>query len=264
VAARLIQQRHIVSFASCKIRKKSGINQNERFKYFKVFKKTIDYKEVNMKKQILMLSIFAVCALMVASVSAIVTGISIDGTILNCDSSGYTCGIVNVFSPTFNGSFVAGSTLYTDTIHVTNSMLYGKDVYKLADSITTKKVCENKTYTIKVPVCENILKGYRTKIINKIRTQVPYYKKVCHIETVVKTELVCKKIRTPIMCPTTNQLSLSNFKMKINDGEWQNVPYAPNQIRLIDSDVEFRVDIPRICSPVYQVNKAIFLINRLD
>jgi len=207
-----------------------------------------------------MVSIFAVCTLMIASVSAVVTGISIDGTPLNCDSSGYTCGSFNTINPTFNGDFVQGNTLYTDTFHVENSMLYGKDVYKDLSSVTTKTICENKTFTIKVPVCEDRLNGYRYKIINRIKILIPYYKKVCHIETVVKTELVCKKIRTPLMCPTTNQLSLSNFKMKINDGTWQNVPYAPNQIKLIDSDIQFKVDIPSFCSPVYQINKAIFLI----
>lgn len=178
-------------------------------------------------------------------------------------------GIVQASNVEFNGDWNPGTTLESSWVHV-DGFFYGKDVYKDRSSITTERVCTNKTITYKEPVCD-VTTTYITRLV-RIRhgTVVTYEnrtrartKKECHLETKTKIVESCRNVRTKIGCMNpngiyTNQLSLGNFEYSLDGLTWNQVPY-PNDKILINDDVLFRLNIPEECSPVYFYNKAIFI-----
>jgi len=159
---------------------------------------------------------------------------------------------------TFNGDFKSGTTLYSDTYHL-DGYIYSKDVYPIKSSITTTLVCQNKTVTSKQYICANTTIGY--KYVNSVR--VPIYGNRCSWQTVSIVQTVCSKVTTPISCYNpktgayTNQLALVNFQYSLNGLTWKTVPYCNMFVN--DSDITFRVNIPNVCSPSYDINNAIFI-----
>lgn len=163
----------------------------------------------------------------------------------------------------FNGEFKNGTTLYSNWYHIEDSTLYGNDAYKIKANCILTQVCAKYNYTYN-KVCIHYASYNQTKCLSwkKIKIQGECIKN--------KTKKVCDIL--PIGCfnpPTpcfpngvyTNQLNLINFKMSYDGTNWLSIPYGRNQIWITDSDIIFKVDIPNICHPEYDINKAIFLVN---
>lgn len=175
----------------------------------------------------------------------------------------------------FNGEFKNGTTLFSDSIPVTNSALYGYDVYPIR---SFNLICTDTVYLSPKRICEQNLTGYinitrRTcTYSNYIQDctvriiQNPVYKTYCHTIYIQKTRTTCRTDTTlPIGCLNpdgvyTNQLSLSNFRFSNDSGStWFNVPYGINQIYIKNQTLIFKVEIPALCSPTYNINKSIVL-----
>jgi len=265
-----------------------------------------------MKKLILTMWILTL-ALIVISMGLISASIVVGGSVspiinIVCDPSGYTCSNnFNIINPTFNGNFVPGTTLYTSTINVVNSQLYGRDVYPTKEN-PTQESCHVEYYNItkRVRYYDNIMVDKTKRVCHYEYVEITKTKRVCssvnhqricnNVEYLsTKRERVCElesyqvskrislyrneieqKSKTicdsnipnlpigcldPITGVYTNQLSLSNFKMSINNGPWQNVPYGINQMHISNANIVFKVDIPSVCSPTYDINKAIYIVN---
>jgi hypothetical protein len=153
----------------------------------------------------------------------------------------------------FNGNFSNGTTLYSD-VYSFDGFIYGKDAYKLISSIEKKLVCINSTINYMDRVCVN-------KTV--LKKGVPLIIKSCSFQTKTKNVTTCKNVTIPIGCldPSTNvytnQLRLTNFAYSTDNLSWYVVPY--NKIPINSSTVYFRVIIPSVCSPKYDMNNAIFI-----
>ena len=163
----------------------------------------------------------------------------------------------------FNGEFQNGTTLYSDWYHITDSTLYGDDAYKIKTNCVETQVCAKYNYTYN-RVCIHYASYNPNKCLSwkRIKIQGDCIKN--------KTRTICDIL--PIGCfnpPTpcfpngvyTNQLNLRNFQMSYDGTNWQSVPYGRYQIWITDSNLIFKVDIPSVCHPTYDVNKAIFIVN---
>lgn len=195
----------------------------------------------------------------------------------------------------FLGDFMPGNTLYTNWIKVgldapddvsADINLYGKDAYPDRNNLPI----ECNEYTKKERVCERIPYERTSCRRKRVCTRVPYnytnrrgrtyiryrreceyiircrtwitYKRECHYE--YSTIEKCRKVGK-FMCPTTNNLDLSNFRYTLNGIDWYNIPYKPNIITintLTPSQsfwIKFKVDIPVPCFGEYKIDDSIFL-----
>lgn len=156
----------------------------------------------------------------------------------------------------FNGEWVNGITLYSDTIHISNGYIFGKDVSPDRSTITQERVCET-TYKQKTRrVCERVVINGRTK-------------RQCHTEYYQVPKTKCKTVKTPTYCLNpngdyTNSLRLENFKVSFDGGStWEDIPYKPSRsngyykLIVTNEDVKFKVEIPEMCSPEYLIDDAI-------
>jgi hypothetical protein len=158
----------------------------------------------------------------------------------------------------FNGNFENGTTLYSDWYHITDSTLYGDDAYKIKRNCTETIVCAKYNYTYE-RVCIHYARYNSSKCLSwkKIKIQGDCIKN--------KTKTVCDIL--PIGCLDssgiyTNQLNLRNFKMSYDNSTWLSIPYGRNQIWIEDSNLIFKVEIPNVCHPTYNINSAIYIISK--
>ena len=64
--------------------------------------------------------------------------------------------------------------------------------------------------------------------------------------------------RDPYTNEYTNQLSLRNFKMSEDNGAtWNSIPWGLSWQWLGERNFSFKVDIPTVCSPDYDINETI-------
>lgn len=163
---------------------------------------------------------------------------------------------------TFNGDWANNVSLFSDSIYVNNGFIFGSDVYPITVPQTRVQSCVT-TYKEKTKrVCEIVVVDGRRR-------------RQCHIETYQIPKTVCRWTTSPpvtyaCLNPNgeyTNQLRLENFKFSIdNSTTWQPVPYEAthfnNYTRMFLNNITaiFRVDIPPVCSPTYEINKSIKII----
>ncbi len=197
----------------------------------------------------------------------------------------------------FNGNFTNGTTLYSNSYDIINASLYGRDVYPIRTNctnqtynVTVKKYSyENQNITKTRNVCHSEIEYLnKTKttcrLINhtrncttteyqvqrrhqackKVEYQFPKRIIVVTNLTVEKTRVRCDSLPAGCDNPThgfTNQLALENFKMSFDGGSnWDDIPYGVNQTWVGNADLSFRVDIPAVCFPSYNVNGAIYFV----
>ncbi len=167
----------------------------------------------------------------------------------------------------FNGDFGNGSTLYSNTYFIQNFSIYGKDVYPVKNCSLQNVTSTRKKSTF---VTEYLNRTKTTcRLINHTKNctstdyQIPRKVRTFILVPYQRTISVCDPIPLPIGCENpgfTNQLSLGNFAMSFDSGAtWQNIPYQPNQTLIINSTLLFKLDIPSVCSPVYDINKSIVI-----
>lgn len=196
----------------------------------------------------------------------------------------------------FNGNWNSGSILYSNNYHVINSTIYGKDVYPIKDNCVNATVCSRYNYTnVRTcisnygDICEKYGYHYERRcqkynglgnctIYKNIRIQdncTSYRNDICRTYKTSRVKVNCILNRTQTLCSInssvecldpisgifTNQLSLNNFKMNINNGSWVNIPYLSNQIHINNSNIIFKVDIPVNCNPVFDINKSIYIVS---
>ena len=155
------------------------------------------------------------------------------------------------------GEFNNGTNLYSNSYPPGNYEIYGRDVYP--DRATIDKTCTTEI------TCKKYSYHYETTCVKyyPFNDRCLVYSKKKILDGCIKNKTVTTCKRTQIMCvnpngESTNQLSLSNFKMSFDGITWGNVPYSRDEIPLlINSSVIFKVDIPDICSPTYKINEAI-------
>lgn len=172
---------------------------------------------------------------------------------------------------TFNGNFQNGTTLHSNVKHLTNQSFYGKDVYKDRSTIYSNVVCTNETINYMEPVCVSNTTYYTRLVRVRHGHNITYENRTysrtrreCHSESRTKIVESCRTVRTKIGCLNpngvyTNQLNLMNFEYSFDGSNWFKVPYPRNEIFVSDADVQFRVIIPAVCSPVYFINSAIYI-----
>lgn len=205
---------------------------------------------------------------------------------------------VSAISPSFNGNFSQGATLFTDSIHIVNSTIFGKDVYPIKTDCTTKEVCSKYAYTYEKvctryysDICKRYGYHYERQCIRydtmgncrgykavKISDGcVSYRNDLCSNYKKVKIPGECLAYRTQVLCTGgspigcidpytgiyTNQLSLRNFKYSLDGITWNRIPYnswIDPAINIEEADVIFKVDIPSVCTPSYDINNSIQII----
>lgn len=155
----------------------------------------------------------------------------------------------------FNGEWNNGTVLYSDVFSVSDYSFVGANVYPIRPVI---KTCTTTT--------ECAAYNYHYEI-----SCVKYNGDRCIFKMVSRVIDDCKKYRTRNICTSpkigctnpvtgkyTNQLSLTAFQYSIDGGTtWEIVPYGKTTIA--DSSLQFKLEIPSVCSPEYYMNKAILL-----
>lgn len=182
---------------------------------------------------------------------------------------------------TFNGNWQNGDTLYSDSISINNSYLYGNDVYPVRDSSQNIRI-KNCTIEYKQStknVCSTIIVGYSERTRRTCKSQnneqicttetylVQKNKRVCEKQNISKPYEKCSYITiNPIIfgClnPSgeyTNQLKLENFKYTMDGIVWKDILYFPNKLKIYNENIIFKLDIPLNCSPEYYYNKAVII-----
>ena len=151
---------------------------------------------------------------------------------------------------TFNGNFQQGTTLYSNWYN--NIKVFAKDSYPIRGEIYCEEVTQCKTwhYDYKSYCIRwnkyGICKSYKIfKIINGCE----------EYETVTK----CKNTRSyGAKCPTTNQLSLKGNFFYTTDGiNWLQMNYRDTNFI---GQVKFKVVIPSVCKPNYDINHNILIL----
>ncbi|MEK6872479.1 MAG: hypothetical protein AABW90_00520 [Nanoarchaeota archaeon] len=62
---------------------------------------------------------------------------------------------------------------------------------------------------------------------------------------------------------STNALLHNNFQYELNgDGNYQTIFPKPNLIKVFNTSVRFRVNIPQNCTPIYNINKSVVIIEK--
>jgi len=213
-----------------------------------------------------------------------------------CDSNNYFCGNFSETNVIFNGNWSNGSTLYSNYYSIINSTLYGRDVYPIKENCTSILVCSKYDYTYSriclrnySDICKKYAYHYEKQCTrNDSSGRCRSYKRVkindgcianrtdlfrTYKTTKVKGDCIANKTET--LCRTnftigcldpdtgiyTNQLSLKNFMMSSDNLTWEDIPYGINQKWINNSNLTFKVHIPSVCSPVYDINNAIFIIH---
>lgn len=178
----------------------------------------------------------------------------------------------------FNGDWENGAVLTSDYYHITDGTFYSKNAYPIRSS---EKVCETTYTTMKKRVCEvEVTYIDRTKTVcNRIdgkwtceKETYPYpiRRNVCHYEEYQKPRTTCRYTSQPIFCQnpsgvSTNALLSENFEYQINgEDTWNTMPTLKDDwsFNIKDQDVMFRVTIPEVCSPEYDIDKAIVITER--
>ena len=191
---------------------------------------------------------------------------------------------ISVFAITQNVNFIGvwgqNTTLFSNPYLIENGSIWGKDVYKIAGPVNQTQVCTNKTVSKLVKQCTNTTNDVH--LINRTRIKCSRINDtyVCQNVTYtqpIKTRQLCVNVPMNITTQTckfvkdknqtslcfnpngsnSNVLELRNFKMSINNGTYQSIPYIEQKLKLNASSVQFRLDIPAICAPEYDFNKAI-------
>lgn len=161
---------------------------------------------------------------------------------------------------TFNGNFNNGTTLYSDVYPSGIYSVYGTDVYPVIDNTQNQrqKVCTTYFREKRNRVCHTEIINNRRKRICEIQiTQIPYEK--CRYYRINPVTIGCLNPNGEY----TNQLRLENFKVSLDFGSsWVEVPYSQygNPSFSVNSPLMFKVDIPIVCSPTYEINKAIRIV----
>lgn len=196
----------------------------------------------------------------------------------------------------FNGNFKNGTTLYSGWYHVVSSTLYVRDAYPIKENCTSTQVCSKYNYIYEKTClsyyddsCKKYDYHYERQCVHyasydpdkclswkKVKIQdgcIKYRDDLCRRYRTTKTKGDCIAFKTKTVCdvlpigcldPTTgvytNQLSLKNFKMSYDGVTWLSIPYGMNQQWVQDANIRFKVDIPNVCNPTYDINKAIFIV----
>jgi len=162
------------------------------------------------------------------------------------------------YNVTFNRDFKEGETLYSQ-IYNNISNIFGKDAYPDRSTIikncTTENICEKYAYHYET-ICN------RTDPFNGRCTL--FIKRKIN-DGCIKYENVTICSSTPIGCFNnktgryTNQLQLAgNFFYNLdNSSEW--IPMTYGNIILRNASVQFKVQIPSVCKPKYNINKSIII-----
>ena len=108
----------------------------------------------------------------------------------------------------------------------------------------------------------------RKRICEKITYQIPKRKRVCHYETYLKPYTKCRYIyisqKVTIGCLNpngdyTNSLYLENFEYQIKGESWKKLVPEPEKINIEKKKVRFRVTIPDVCNPKYDLDSAVVI-----
>ena len=158
---------------------------------------------------------------------------------------------------TFNGNFANGTTPYSSATYFNHVSITAKDAYPIRNCTTTliRTVCKEYNYTY-VKVClnsrvntENCSRWKRERVLIGCKR---YFN-----VTITR----CTSLKALCINPfasNTNQLSLTNFAYSPDNGTgWYTVPYK--KLELNNVNLIFRVNIPSLCYPVYDIEKAIKL-----
>jgi hypothetical protein len=210
----------------------------------------------------------------------------------------YTCNNFTIFQPQFNGNWSYGIALYTNLFciaNLTNLTVYGRDVYPINTNCSTIPVCSRYNYTSEKictknysDPCKKYNYHYEKQCIrfnkygictsyNKLRINENcsiYREDLCKNYKTIKIKGNCTNYRNQTLCTTnsttgcldsitglyTNQLSLSNFKISIDNNSWESIPYENNPKKINNSTIQFKLNIPNNCTPSYEINKAIYMI----
>lgn len=135
----------------------------------------------------------------------------------------------------FNGNFTNGTILYSNVYNLTNVNITAKDAYPIRNCsvISTNKTIKSCSRQNRTIICVN--------------------------KTIYRNITKCSSLKAYCENPyasNTNQLSLTNFAYSPDNGaSWFTVPYTKfelNNVMLI-----FRVNIPALCYPNYNINSNI-------
>lgn len=189
----------------------------------------------------------------------------------------------------FNGDWNNGTILTSNWYKVSNGTFYAKNAYPIREEGMNKrvKVCDTTYLEKSRRVCEKVFTGYKDKTkricyrqgnkryCERIVYQVEVYKRQCHIEHYLKPKTKCKYIylsdyvKIGCMNPSgvyTNALLYENFEYKIyGENIWKPMPTTILglwEVLLNNKWVQFRVIIPEECSPKYDINKAVFIVEQ--
>jgi hypothetical protein len=169
-------------------------------------------------------------------------------------SSLFLISMIHAEQVTFNGKFNPGVTLYSDWYFINQT--FAKDVYPIRgiQFCETQQKCSIYNYHY-----------IKTCIKFNQRGQCSIYKTTkitdnCKTYTNIQ---VCKNTKSyAAICYNpkglaTNQLSLNNFFYSTDGINWNQVKYGYNYYPTIEA--QFKVVIPSVCTPTYDINKAITL-----
>lgn len=156
----------------------------------------------------------------------------------------------------FNGEWKNGTTLYSEVYLSGNYLIEGTNVYPIRPII---KNCTTETY------CSKYNYHYETSCIyyNPFNNRCILYSKNKIIDgcNIYKTRTKCTRIKIGCINPETgvytNQLPLKSFEYSLDGITWGKMQYYKAIVN--NSQIQFRLNIPNICSPEYKINKAIFI-----
>jgi len=165
----------------------------------------------------------------------------------------------------FEGVFQEGTTLYSDSHHIVDGYFYGLDAYPLDGVECTieevekrVRVCETVNYDA-VQTCY-LLDSEEQHCITKEQSR-ERTRRICHYETVIEERERCSRAKraceNPVNGRITNQLNLASFEYSFDGTNWDAVPYPQDKIFATNQDIEFRVNIPTVCKPDYDINNSV-------
>lgn len=155
----------------------------------------------------------------------------------------------------FNGEWSNGTVLYSDVFPVGDYSFVGSNVYPIrpvAKNCITKTECAAYNYHYETSCVKYNGDRCVLKMISRVIDGCKTY----------RTRNICTSPKIGCMNPITgtytNQLSLKTYQYSVDGGtSWSIVPYGKTTIE--DSSLQFKLEIPSVCSPEYYMNKAILL-----
>lgn len=157
----------------------------------------------------------------------------------------------------FDGNWENGTTLFSKIYDSGNYTLFSKSVYPIrpiSRECTTTTICSSYNYHYEKECLK--YSGSRC-ILTTTHRVIDSCKTYRNITKCISPKVGCVNPETGVY---TNQLSLYAYKYSTDGVNWVQVPF--NILKLDDTQVQFKLDIPNECSPEYYKDKAILITTR--